>query len=352
MQNFKTLFRQKLSQRHDMKFLVIGCGSIGRRHAKNLKSLGHEVLVCDLAEENRKWAAKELGAKTFADAASAYGEKPNGAFVCTPNHTHLPSATAALEAGCHVFIEKPISHTLDGIDALAALASKMNRQVQIGFNMRFTPGMRKLKEVLLSEKYGKALSARVIVSQYLPYWRPDSDYRKSYTGKKSMGGGIILEATHELDYLCWLLGKPTQIACFARKVSSLEVDTEDTAEIMIDFAGGSVAGIHMDFVRQDYCRGCEIICEKGTLVWQFEWKGKKNRLEARTFDVKGQKIVSEFLCDEPFEANDMYLNEAREFADAVSGKRKASPTIADGKLALQMGLASLESSEKGKAIKL
>lgn len=336
-----------------MKFLVIGCGSIGRRHAKNLLALGQKVIATDVDAASRKRLEQESGIRAHLSLHAALAEKPDAALVCTPPGTHLALAKKAVLAGCHVFIEKPLSNSLSGIDAIAALAKKRGKVAQVGYNLRFAPGLAKLKEILVSGKYGKALSARAIFAQYLPYWRPGTDYRKGYTGKKKYGGGIILEASHELDYACWLLGRPKKVACLARRVSWLEVDTEDNADVLLEFRSGATANVHLDFVRQDYERGCEVMCEKGTLIWKLGWKSGRNTLELRGFNPKHpERISSEMLLDAPWETNDMYVDEMRAFASAIKGARMQGAGIADGKLALKIALSALESSKKGKAVKV
>ena len=336
-----------------MRFLVIGCGSIGRRHAKNLLALGHTVIAIDVSPDGRRRMENDLGAKTFASLSSALSQKPSAALICTPPATHIALAKKALFAGCHVFIEKPVSDRLQGVDSIAALARKKKKIAQVGYNLRFVPGLAKLKEALQSGKYGKPLSGRAIFAQYLPYWRPGTDYRKGYTGKRKFGGGIILEASHELDYICWLLGSPKKLSCFARRVSWLEVDTEDNADVLLEFRSGATANVHLDFVRQDYRRGCEIMCEKGTLIWNLDWKSGRNTLEARSFNpLHPEKINSEMLLDVPWDTNDMYVAELEAFISAVKGGKRIGAGIEDGKLALKIALAALDSSKKGKAVKL
>jgi predicted dehydrogenase len=336
-----------------MKFLVIGCGSIGRRHMKNLLSLGQEVVATDVIPENRKAVEDAFKIKTAETLEAGLAMKPDGVLVCTPPSTHLEIAEYALKSGVHVFVEKPVSDSLKGIDKIGKLSEKKGKVVQVGYNLRFAPGLARLKDVLMSGEYGKALSARVIFAQYLPYWRPGTDYHKGYTGKKAHGGGIILEASHELDYICWLMGKPTNLSCFARKVSNLDVDTEDTAEILIDFEGGGVANIHLDFTRQDYTRGCEIECEKATLIWKLGWRSGRSTLEAKSFDKEHpEKLISEMLLDAPWDTNEMYIDEMKTFIAAIEGKRSASPTLADGELALRLSLKALESSGKERMVKL
>jgi predicted dehydrogenase len=336
-----------------MDILVIGCGSIGRRHIKNLLGLGHKVTATDVSADSRKAAGAALGVVVVETTEAGLALKPQAVLICTPPSTHLELAAKAINAGAHVFIEKPVSDTPDGIGSLEKLAAKKGKMVQVGYNLRYVPALVKLKRALEAGTYGKALSARVIFAQYLPYWRPGTDYRQGYTGKKRFGGGIILEASHELDYICWLLGKPVKLSCAARKVSSLDVDTEDTADILVDFESGALANVHLDFVRQDYKRGCGIECEKATLVWKLGWRSGRSTLEARSFDpARPEAIKSEMLLDVPWNANDMYVEEMKSFVSAIGAGRKPSPGLREGELALRLALKALESSEKGKIVKL
>ena len=334
-----------------LSFFVVGCGSIGMRHIRNLLSMGHGVFATDTMEQGRKAAEAGLKIRTFPSLEAGLARHPDAVLVCTPPPTHLQIARKALADGCHVFIEKPVSDSLSGIGEIAALAKRKKKVVQIGYNLRFVPGLAAMKKAIGSGKYGRPLYAMISFSQYLPYWRPGTDYRKGYTGKKKYGGGIILEASHELDYACWLLGKPKALSCHARRVSGLEVDTEDSADILLDFESGAAASVHLDFVRQDYSRRCELVCEKGTLAWKLEWKAMRNTLEERASD--GERISSRLLLDVPWEANDMYVAEMRAFASAIGGRPdRGAAVIADGKLALELALKSLESSKKGKKLKL
>lgn len=336
-----------------MKFLVVGCGSIGRRHARNLSTLGYEVITCDISPDNRAWMERELKLHAYEKLSEALAEKPDAALVCTPTSTHVQIALEAIEAGAAVFVEKPVADSLQGAEKIMAAAEKKSVKVQVGYNLRFVPALAKMKELVQSGAYGKVLCARAIFAQYLPYWRPGTDYTKGYTGKKKMGGGLILEASHELDYLCWILGKPALLSCLAKKTSSLSIDTEDTAEISLEFESGAIANVHLDFVRQDYTRGCEIVCEKGTLTWKLEYKGNRNSLEVRTYDLQNaDKITVKTLLDVPWDNNYMYNEEIKSFIACLKAGTKPSPGMAEGKLALQLAIKALESSENKRYVAL
>ncbi len=324
-----------------MKIIVVGCGSIGRRHIKNLLSLGHKVAGADLNDEYRRWAEENLKVKTYGDAVEAIkSEKPIACFVCTPPSSHIEIAQKAVENGLHVFIEKPISSSLKGIDMLIKAANKKNLRIAVGYNLRFSKGIMKLKELIDSAAIGKPLYARIVVAQYLPDWRPWQDYKNSYTAKKSLGGGIILDGSHEIDYARWLFGEVMKVTCVAKKISNLDVETEDTADIIYEFKNGAIANIHLDFVRRDYKRGCELVGEKGSLDFIFGesvvWIDGETK-ERKIFDIKEDH-------------NETYVRETIDFIEAIKKGREPQITIEDGRKSLILALEAKRAAEEGKTI--
>src|SRR5208282_864946 len=171
--------------------LVVGCGSIGSRHARNLKSLGVQQLgFCDTSSEALKQCREELHGEAFGDYGEALEKfRPDMVLICTPPVYHVDEALAALQARAHVFIEKPLSHESSGIQALITEARRRDRNVQIGYNMRFQPGLQIVKELIDSGKIGRVLWLTAEAGQYLPDWRPWQHYRESYSARHEMGGG-------------------------------------------------------------------------------------------------------------------------------------------------------------------
>lgn len=326
-----------------MKIIVVGCGSIGRRHISNLVSLGCEVIGVDLNEEYRNWVESNLKVKTHPDFLNAINsEKPDACWICTPPNTHIPLAKVAIENGLHVFVEKPISDSPADIPALIKKADNLSLKVSVGYNLRFNGGLMKLKELLDSGRIGKPLYARILVGQYLPDWRPWQNYKNSYTAKKSMGGGIILDASHEIDYSRWFFGDAVKITCVAKKLSSLEVETEDNADIIIEFKSGVIANLHLDFIRRDYKRGCEIVGEKGSLDFVF---GDSITL----YDAETREKTTINVEEPP---NEMYLRESKHFLNCISTRKPPLVGAEDGLRTLEIALTAKESAEKQKTIKV
>lgn len=324
---------------NNMKIVLIGFGSIGRRHAGNILKLGHSVVVVEPYYENRKKAI-EMGLKGFKTLKEALKEKPEVAFVCTPTKYHVQPAIEALKANCHLFIEKPISDNLKGVKQLLTLAKKKKKKICVGCNMRYEEGLTKVKEFIESNKFGKPLSAKVEFGYYLPYWHPKLDYRKEYSANKKLGGGIILDAIHEIDYIRWMLGEIKTIYCEAGKISSLQIDTEDNAEIIMKTTKGIVINAHLDYINKKYTRNCKIVFEKGEIHWDF------NKKTVQTYNINGK----ENIFKEKKDFSECYIDELKDFFKQIQGKKTK---ILDGNNAYQVldiALKAKESSRKRKVI--
>jgi glutamate-1-semialdehyde 2,1-aminomutase/spore coat polysaccharide biosynthesis protein SpsF len=346
----------KISEWVGYRALVVGCGSIGRRHARNLKALGlQHIGFCDSSPEALKYCREELQGETFSDYGEALEKfKPEIVLICTPPVCHVEQALTALQARAHVFIEKPLSHESSGIEALIAEARHRDRIVQIGYNMRFHPGLKILKELIDSGKIGRVLWLNVEAGQYLPDWRPWQHYRESYSARQELGGGIILDGSHELDYICWLMGRPTEVTCRAEHLSSLEVDVEDSAWIYLTFPERRRAELHLDFVQRAYTRRCKVVGETGTALWDF------NVQEVRWFSAEkfsAEKFSTEKLSAEQpgwssipyaFETNDMYVAEMVHFLQSLGSGTGPMIDLEQGRDVILVVEAAKKSSEKGR----
>lgn len=250
-----------------MKVLVIGCGSIGRRHLKNLISLGiRDLLVFDIDERRLAEIRRDHPhVMTASRLGALFKEKPDAAIIAVPTALHILYATQAAKAGCHLFIEKPLSHDADGLTGLKHLARNKQLVTFLGYNFRFHPCLLELKKILAQKLIGKVVSGRTHFGSYLPDRHPGEDYRRGYGAKRSMGGGVILDTlSHHVDYLSFLLGRPKAVFCYAAKHSKLAIDVEDVAEILIKFTNGAVISIHGDCIQRPYKHTLEFIGETGT----------------------------------------------------------------------------------------
>jgi glutamate-1-semialdehyde aminotransferase/spore coat polysaccharide biosynthesis protein SpsF (cytidylyltransferase family)/predicted dehydrogenase len=324
----------------DYRVLIVGCGSIGRRHATNLNSLGVRRLgFCDTSQEALQQCRDQLHGEIFTDYAEALKEfRPDIALICTPPVYHVEQALAALQARAHVFIEKPLSHESSGIQALIAEARRRDRNVQVGYNMRFQPGLKILKQLIDAGKIGRVLWLSAEVGQYLPDWRPWQNYRESYSARHELGGGIILDGSHELDYICWLLGRPTAVTCRAEHLSSLDVDVEDSAWIYLSFPERRRAELHLDFVQRAYTRTCKVVGETGTALWDFSVQ------EVRWFCGEQSAWNS---IPYVFEPNDMYVAEMVHFLESLGSRTGPMVDLEQSRDVIRVVEAAKKSSKEG-----
>lgn len=336
-----------------MQIFVIGCGSISQVHMQNLRALGvKNILAFDQLPERLDEAVRKFGVTPCRSIEEGLTRAPEGVLICTPPRDHVATASLALEAGCHLLIEKPLSDSLDGVDDLLALARAKECMILMGYNLRFHRGMRKVKALLETNTIGRILAIRAEFGYYLPNWRPRQDYRTNYSARADLGGGIILDATHEIDYVRWLAGEVESIACMAGHLSRLEMDVEDVAVLTLRLQGGALADVHLDCVQQDYSRGCRIIGEKGTLTWDFRLK-----------PVEGEYLregVHLFLSDEKqwkrmapaSDLNEMYQEELLHFLSCVRGETAPEVDGLTGRRILEIALAAKQASDSGREIQV
>jgi predicted dehydrogenase len=328
-----------------MKILVLGCGSVGNRHIKNLLSMNAgQVFAYDVDQRRLEKTREEFLVETLAspDEALDHGDF-DAAFICTPPRLHVNQAVRLLENGIHCFIEKPLSDGLEGVDLLVDLAEKKKKTVLVGYNFRFSPLLGRIKELLSNEVIGKILFLKASLGYYLPYWRPHEDYRKGYGANRSLGGGIVLDASHEIDYARYLLGEVDEVFAICRKISKLEIDTEDFAEITMHHEDGAYSQIHLDYLQSNYRRNCEIVGEAGMIVWDV------NQRVLNVYDMNDKEYHVQY---EGLNANvnDMYLQEVKHFFRCTEGIEEPVVGPEDGQRLTELITKIKESSEKRRFI--
>jgi len=326
-----------------MKALVVGGGSIGTRHLRNLRALGSVQLGLVETDGNRRGAiAGELGVTTFTDLSGGLNWSPDFVVVTTPSHLHMEQALQVVRYGCDVFVEKPLSHTPDGLAELSELVEHKKLVSLVGCNMRFHPGPLKVKELLQEGLLGKILFARIHAGSYLPLWRPGTDYRDNYAAREETGGGCILDGIHEIDLALWYLGEIREVFCIANHLSSLEISTEDVAVLLCRHSNSAISEIHLDYVQRTYERGCQIAGEKGSIFWDF------NSKQVRFYDANRQ--VTTFPQPEDWQPNKMYMDEMRHFLDCVRTRNTTTLSIPEAVGVMQIVFAARASNRQGRMV--
>jgi predicted dehydrogenase len=331
-----------------MRFVVLGAGSIGQRHLRNALALGHEVAAVFDPSPARLEEARGIvpaGCLLTAGEEQALDREADAVIVCSPTSEHVRQARAAVGRGRHVLVEKPLSHTLDGTAELVGEGAAARRVVLVGCNLRFLPSLQRVKRLVEEGRIGRPQAARAHCGYYLPYWRPRTDYRQGYGARQATGGGIILDSIHEFDYLCWLLGEPREVFCYAGKVSTLEIDTEDSADVLLRFDYGAVASVHLDYLQRTYRRSCDLIGEDGVIVWdyisqQVTLYGK----EDRHAEILQESINADL--------NHMFLEELRHFVACAETGAPPALDAAAGARVLGIALAAKSSAREGRPVRL
>jgi predicted dehydrogenase len=330
-----------------VRALIVGLGSIGRRHARNWSALGYGPLV--VCHQARAPQPEPLGveARDYDDLDRALEcERPQVVLVTNPTSLHVAAARTAIEAGAHVLVEKPLGSSLDGVPELLAAARSHGGGLMVAYNLRFHPGLARMKALLEQGAVGHVVSARAEVGEYLPDWHPWEDYRRGYSARRDLGGGAVLTFSHELDALCWLLGAPSRVTAMVAHGSSLDMDAEDVAEIVVQFESGVIGSVHLDYVRRAPRRAIELVGENGVLRREFH----RNRLELYTTETRQWRSED---GDPTYARNQMYMDELRSFVETVRATPR--PSALDGRqgaAVLALALAALRSSAEGRTIDL
>lgn len=320
-----------------LRIAVVGCGSIGERHIGNLSALGVTPVGVD-SDPVRRDALASRGVRVHA-ALEDVGAL-DAVLICTPATEHARLATDAIAAGLDVFVEKPFATSADDAKRVLELVARTDRVLAVGYNLRFDTGLAALRDALRVGRIGRLLHTRFDFGQYLPDWRPGRDYRRTVSARASTGGGILLEASHELDLLRWLCGEWTAVIAFARRLGDLDVDVEDTVCAVVETSAGVVAEVHLDFLRRGYRRRVECMGTHGTLEWEF----------SSGVSLTTSAGAIERLADRT-DPNDMYVAELREFLERVRDRRAPTVTAEDGFRALELVEAIRSSSASGAAVR-
>lgn len=323
---------------------MVGYGSIGKRHIENLTKFGGiEILV--ITNRNIDHFLKKHKCRVFKTVKDSLQEKPDFAIISNITSLHMKSSTLLAKYGVHLFIEKPLSNSMRGINTLLMESKKQKLVTQIGCNLRFHPCIKKIKNTLSQHKLGKILSIQIENGSYLPDWHPYEDYKKSYTSQQKMGGGVTLTCIHEIDYLYWFFGKIKEVFSFSGKYSDLEIDSEDLSSILMIIGKNSVAEIHLDYFQQPSVRRGKIIGTLGTITWDI------NDNSVMLYNIKTQKWINLFKLTK-YDYNQMYLDELTHFIDCVKNKKATINPIYDGIQTLKIALAIKKSSKLKKVIKI
>ena len=327
------------------QLLIVGSGAIARRHLANVNAMGLATGVTVLHREPGPddVAMRKAGAEVVFRLEDALARRPASAIVATPASTHVAIASELAHEGVHLLVEKPIAvRPADAADLIMACRTS-NVVLLVGYVLRFAPVIRRVREAVADGRIGQLQSVRADVGQFLPDWRPGRDYRTSVTARRSLGGGALLELSHELDYVRWLVGMPSAVRAWAGRLGTLGLDVEDSADVILRFSGGPVASVHLDLLRRCPSRSGRIDGAEGSLVWD---------LLATEASWLRPDLGPLRLTTEKDGRMDMYREELAHFADCVAGRAAPLVTGDDALETLRIVEAARAAAESGCEVRL
>lgn len=307
-------------------FCLVGRGSIGTRHLKNLKLLSYNNIKAfseKRDDKKEKDYIDKYRVETVYNIEQFNNIKPDAFIVANPTAKHIEFAKAAMGMDSHVFMEKPLSDNLKGLYDLREDINSKNLVFCMGNNFRFHPVLVKLKELIENGRFGDIYFSRIMAGQYLADWHPQEDYRYSYSARKDLGGGVVLTLQHEIDYAYWLFGRFKSSKSYIKKVSRLDIEVESVASIIIESESGQLIEIHLDYLQRPAKRTVQIQGQKGSVDYCFGDRYLK------FYDFHKQEYENLIdLCD--YDNNQMYIDEMKNFIQAISGKEKPRSSFEDG----------------------
>lgn len=341
-----------------IKVLIIGLGSAGQRHVRNLRRLlGSDVSFIAYRVKRLKRlfddnlnvvegqsVAEAYNIVEFDDLDKALEEKPDIVFIANPNSMHMACALKVAKSGVDIFLEKPVSNNMEGVDELINIVHEKKLVLYVGFQMRMHPCIVRLKQSIEKEVIGRVVSVDCHMGELLTGMHKYEDYRTMNESQTATGGGVVLCQIHEIDYLYWLFGMPTEVYCIGNKYSDLEIDVEDSASTIWKYKNGQGFSImlHQDFLQKPPIRRCRVIGTEG----QIEIDLLKNQ-----FVLFGKDSIQEETFHE-FSRNDMFMKELEIFLGYVKTRKPQTLTLEDGVCSLKIALAMKKSMSEGIPIKL
>jgi len=327
---------------------------------RNLIALGEKDIVLFRTRKATMPDDELAGFPVETDFTEALKKhKPDAVIVGNPTSMHLDIAIPAAEAGCAILLEKPISNSTERLGQLESAVKKSGSKVLVAFQFRFHPGLMRAKQLISDGEIGRIISAHVHFGEYLPAWHPWEDYRQGYAARVDMGGGVVLTQCHSLDYLPWLVGKVRSVWGFTGKLSDLEVDVEDTAEIGLRFESGALGNLHLDFNQQPPAHRFEVIGTKGTLKWDLsDGATRIYRASAESLSIStGREIKAggeweAYPLPENWERNVMFLEQMKHFVAVVRGEAESACTLEDGVRVMKLISAVHKSQKTGQLAQL
>jgi predicted dehydrogenase len=327
-----------------LKLLLVGYGSIGKRHIKNLSKFSNlEIIVC--TSQKTDSLLKKYCSFVSNNIDDCILQHPDAAIIANESYLHIKYSLKLAKNGIHLFIEKPLATSMKNVKKLLQITNRKKLITLMGCHLRFHPCISEIKNCLDNEELGKILSVQIQNGSYLPDWHPYEDYSTSYASSEQKSGGIALSCIHEIDYMYWFFGKINGIISLSRKVSDLKISTNDLSSTIISFKKNFLAEIHLDFFQKPSNRYCKIIGSKSSLYWN------ANSNNLKKYDLKTGKWNT-IIKIPNFKLNQIYLDELTYFLNCVKENKKTFNDLKTGIAVLEIGLGINKAAKKEKMVKI
>ena len=324
------------------RVLIAGYGSIGKRHIENFLQF-KDIQLTVYTKRNDLQLLKKEGIKVSSSLTECLKEKQDIGVVTNETSLHIPIAIKLAEEGLDLFLEKPLSNSLKGVEKLHAIVKKKKLITQMGCNLRFHPCIKKIKSLIEQQKIGKIISAQVQNCSYLPDYHPWEDYRKGYAARKDLGGGIILTQIHEIDYMYWFFQEVENVISMSGKLSDLDIKVEDYVSSLLKFRNKIIGELHMDYFQRPDFRSCKIRGTKGEIYWNSDnncvniYNMNKKRWETE-LEVKN------------YERNFSYIEQLKHFLKCIKHRKETINDLEQGITTLKIALAIKKASKLMKSV--
>lgn len=341
--------RTDASRFEEDRFLVVSLGSIGARHVRNLRRLYPQARIAVLRRAGGEaGAARAEGADDVLHAIEdALAFAPHAAIISSPAPFHVGTAEALARAGIPLLVEKPLAADLADAAALVRLCREQSVTLAVGYNLRFLPSLRAARDRIADGLIGDVFSVRAEVGQYLPDWRQGADYRQGVTAQARLGGGVLLELSHEIDYLLWMFGTPARVTAVGGRSGQLDGDVEDIVELTLQYdVPWRLVSVHLDMLQRRPFRRCRAVGTLGSV----EWDALADSVRLDTLREGSPDVLDGVALKDK---NEMYIDELRDFMAAAKAGTSPACTGADGLRALAVIDAARRSlADAGRAAEL
>ena len=326
-----------------MKVVVVGYGSAGKRHVENLAKIPNVKII--ILTKN-KIEEKSSKIKIFNSINECIKEKPDAVIISNETSNHISYAIKFANAGINLFVEKPLSNSLKNIKKIQEIIKKKHLITQIGCQLRFHKCLKEIKSLLLKKRIGKVISAKVECGSFLPDWHQNENYKKGYSAREDLGGGVLLTCIHEIDYLYWFFGNVENVISITGQYGNLKISADDLSVGVLKFKNNIIAEFHLDYFQKPEFRSCKIIGTKGTIYWD------SNSNIVKIYENEKNKWT-EVLKWSKYERNLMFKQELMHFLGCIKKqKHTINPIEKDGVITLKIVLGIKKSARLGKMIKI